>query len=62
MIDLKDALAKGIDDFWTVRTNAIFLKIIYPVVALVLAQLTLNNNLSHLFFPLAAGLAAGTGC
>jgi hypothetical protein len=54
--DLKDALAKGIEDFWAVPTHAIFLSIIYPVAALVLAQLTLNN-LVHLFFPLAAGFA-----
>src|SRR5215467_1844919 len=56
MTDLKDALAKGIEDFWAVPTHAIFLSIIYPVAALVLAQLTLNN-LMHLFFPLAAGFA-----
>lgn len=56
MADLKDALAKGIEDFWAVPTHAIFLSIIYPVAALVLAQLTLNN-LMHLFFPLAAGFA-----
>jgi uncharacterized membrane protein len=54
MADLKDALAKDIEDFWAVPTHAIFLSIIYPVAALVLAQLTLNN-LVHLFFPLAAG-------
>src|SRR5262252_1436985 len=54
--DLKDALAEGIDDSCAVPTHAIFLSIIYPVVALVLAQLTLNNLL-HLFFPLAAGFA-----
>jgi uncharacterized membrane protein len=54
--DLKDALAKGIEDFWAVPTHAIFLSVIYPVAALVLAQLTLNN-LVHLFFPLAAGFA-----
>jgi uncharacterized membrane protein len=56
MADLKDALAKGIEDFWAVPTHAIFLSIIYPVAALVLAQLTLNSLL-HLFFPLAAGFA-----
>jgi uncharacterized membrane protein len=57
MADVKDALAKGIEDFWAVPTHAIFLCIIYPVAALVLAQLTLNNSLLHLFFPLAAGFA-----
>jgi uncharacterized membrane protein len=55
--DLKDVMAKGIKDFWAIPTHAIFLCIIYPVAALVLAQLTLNNNLLHLFFPLAAGFA-----
>jgi len=33
--DLKDALAKGIEDFWAIPTHVIFLSIIYPVVALV---------------------------
>jgi uncharacterized membrane protein len=56
MIDLKDALAKGIEDFRAMPTHVIFLSIIYPVGALVVAQLTLND-LVHLFFPLAAGFA-----
>src|ERR1700709_568707 len=30
MSDLKDALAKGIDDFWAFPTHVIFLSIIYP--------------------------------
>jgi uncharacterized membrane protein len=55
MADLKDALTKGIDDFWAVPTHAIFLSIFYPIATLVLAQLALNNNLFHLFFPFAAG-------
>jgi uncharacterized membrane protein len=54
--DLKDALAKGIDDFRAMPTHAIFLGIIYPVGAIIVAQLTLND-LFHLFFPLAAGFA-----
>jgi uncharacterized membrane protein len=56
MTDLKDALAKGIEDFRAIPTHAVFLSIIYPVGALVVAQLTLND-LVHLFFPLAAGFA-----
>jgi len=56
MVDLKDALAKGIEDFRAIPTHVIFLSIIYPVGALVVAQLTLND-LVHLFFPLAAGFA-----
>jgi uncharacterized membrane protein len=54
--DLKDALTKGIDDFRAMPTHAIFLSVIYPVGAIVVAQLTLND-LFHLFFPLAAGFA-----
>jgi uncharacterized membrane protein len=56
MRDLKDALAKGIEDFRAIPTHVIFLSLIYPVGALVMAQLTLND-LVHLFFPLAAGFA-----
>jgi uncharacterized membrane protein len=54
--DLKDALVEGIDDFRAMPTHAIFLSIIYPVGAIIVAQLTLND-LFHLFFPLAAGFA-----
>jgi uncharacterized membrane protein len=56
MMDLKDALAKGIEDFRAIPTHVIFLSIIYPVGALVVAQLNLIDLL-HLFFPLAAGFA-----
>ena len=54
--DLRDAITKGIDDFRAMPTHAIFLSIIYPVGAIIVAQLTLND-LFHLFFPLAAGFA-----
>jgi uncharacterized membrane protein len=56
MTDLRDALAKGIEDFREIPTHVIFLSLIYPVGALIVAQLTLND-LVHLFFPLAAGFA-----
>jgi uncharacterized membrane protein len=55
--DLKDALAKGIDDFRAFPTHVIFLSVIYPVVGLVLAGLTLSYDLLPLLFPLAAGFA-----
>jgi uncharacterized membrane protein len=57
MMDLKDALAKGIDDFRAFPTHVIFLSIIYPIVGLVLARLTLSYDLLPLLFPLAAGFA-----
>jgi uncharacterized membrane protein len=57
MSDLKDALAKGIDDFLAFPTHVIFLSIIYPIAGLVLAALTLSFDLVPLLFPLAAGFA-----
>jgi uncharacterized membrane protein len=55
--DLKDALAKGIDDFWAVPTHVIFLAIIYPLVGLFLARMTFGLHVMPLLFPLAAGYA-----
>src|ERR1700719_2607414 len=57
MSDLKDALAKGIDDFRAFPTHVIILSIIYPIVGLVLAGLTLSSDVLPLPFPLAAGFA-----
>src|ERR1700733_7739599 len=36
LVDLKDALARGIDDFEANRTDVIFLCVIYPIIGLVL--------------------------
>ena len=55
--DLTDALAKGIDDFRAFPTHVIILGIIYPIVGLVLAGLTLSYDVLPLLFPLAAGFA-----
>jgi uncharacterized membrane protein len=56
--DLRDALAKGVDDFWAMpRTNVIFISLIYPVVGLLLARLTFGYDLLPLLFPVAAGFA-----
>src|SRR5216684_533127 len=55
--DLKDAVAKGIDDFWAMPTHVIFLAIIYPLVGLFLARMTFGYGVVPLLFPLAAGFA-----
>ncbi|MBN8956461.1 MAG: DUF2189 domain-containing protein [Rhizobiales bacterium] len=55
--DLKDAVAKGIDDFWSMPTHVIFLAIIYPVIGLFLARMTFGYGVMPLLFPLAAGFA-----
>jgi uncharacterized membrane protein len=55
--DLKDAAAKGIDDFRVMPTHVIFLAIIYPLVGLFLARMTFGYHVVPLLFPLAAGFA-----
>lgn len=57
MADIKDALAKGLQDFGAYRTDVIFLCIIYPVAGLILARLAVGNDLLPLVFPLATGFA-----
>jgi uncharacterized membrane protein len=57
LVDLKEALAKGIDDFRAFPTHVIFLSIIYPIVGIALARLTLSYDFLPLLFPLAAGFA-----
>jgi uncharacterized membrane protein len=57
LADLKDALARGIDDFLVMPSHAVLLCLIYPLVALVLARLTMGYDVLPLFFPLAAGFA-----
>jgi uncharacterized membrane protein len=55
--DLKDALAKGIDDFRAMPTYSIFLIAIYPVLGLILLRLTFGYDLLPVVFPLLAGFA-----
>lgn len=55
--DLRDALAKGIDDFETYRTDVLFLCLVYPIIGLALAWLTIGNDALPLLFPLASGFA-----
>src|ERR1700674_3353748 len=55
--DLKDAVAKGIDDFRVIPTHLIFLAIIYPLVCLFPALMIASYDVVPLLFPLAAGFA-----
>jgi uncharacterized membrane protein len=55
--DLKDALVKGWNDFAAVPSHAVFLCVIYPVIGIALAALTLGYALVPLLYPLAAGFA-----
>lgn len=55
--DLKDALARGFDDFLAVPTHAMFLCVIYPVIGLALARLAFGYSILPLLYPLASGFA-----
>ena len=57
IVDLRDALARGIDDFAAMPTHAIFLCLIYPIAGLFLARLTLGYDVLPMLYPLAAGFA-----
>src|SRR6476646_10127208 len=55
--DLADALKKGYADFSAMPSHAVFLCVVYPVIGILLAGLTLGYALVPLVFPLAAGFA-----
>lgn len=55
--DLKEALARGIDDFKAMPTHAFFIALIYPVLGLFLARMTFGYDVLPLLFPLMSGFA-----
>jgi uncharacterized membrane protein len=55
--DLMNALSKGYADFSAMPSHAVFLCVVYPVIGIMLAGLTLGYALVPLLFPLAAGFA-----
>jgi uncharacterized membrane protein len=55
--DLRDALAKGFDDFMAMPTFSLFLVAVYPIVGLILFWLTFGLDMMQLVFPLIAGFA-----
>jgi uncharacterized membrane protein len=55
--DIKEALAKGLADFWAMPSHAVFLSILYPIVGLALVIMTSGQNLLPLLYPLLSGFA-----
>jgi len=55
--DLKEALAKGFDDFKAMPSHLILLVFIYPIVCLVLVRLFFGYDVLPLLFPLISGFA-----
>lgn len=55
--DLRWALARGVEDFGSSRTDVVFLCVIYPLIGLLLGRLAFGYDLLPLIFPLASGFA-----
>ena len=55
--DLGGILRAGVEDFWAMPTHVIFLVVIYPIIGLVLARVTMGEDLLGLAYPLVAGFA-----
>jgi uncharacterized membrane protein len=55
--DLRDALRKGLDDFWAMPTHVVFLCLIYPIVGLALGRAAFGADVVPLLYPLASGFA-----
>src|SRR5262249_11652892 len=53
--DLKDALARGIDDFKAMPSHAVFLCLIYPIVGVLLGAMLFGSGVMWLVYPLVAG-------
>ncbi|WP_439153781.1 DUF2189 domain-containing protein [Yoonia sp.] len=57
MSDLKMCLRKGLTDFGAMRTDVIFIVVIYPVIGALLTWVAINQELLPLVFPLVSGFA-----
>ncbi len=55
--DLTLALRKGYDDFLAMRTDVIFIVLVYPIIGLLLTWFAANQDLLPLVFPLVSGFA-----
>lgn len=55
--DIKDALSAGWRDFGAVRTDVVFLCLLYPLAGLVISRMAFDYGMIALVFPLIAGFA-----
>jgi uncharacterized membrane protein len=55
--DLRAALRKGVDDFMDLRSDVLFIVLIYPVIGVALATFAFNARLAPYIFPMASGFA-----
>lgn len=57
MDDLRAALRAGWDDFLALRSDVIFVVLLYPVIGLAMALAAFNANFAPYLFPMASGFA-----
>ena len=57
LADLNIALRKGLDDFISMPTHAVFVVLIYPIIGLVVARLAFGYSVLPLIYPIASGFA-----
>jgi uncharacterized membrane protein len=57
LVDLRDALQKGVADFGATRSDVIFLCLLYPIAGLVLGRAVFGSGMFPLLFPLVSGFA-----
>ncbi|HTZ69227.1 MAG TPA: DUF2189 domain-containing protein [Acetobacteraceae bacterium] len=57
LADVRLALAAGTRDFLAVRSDVIFLCVVYPLAGLALWRFAIGANMLHMLFPLLAGFA-----
>jgi uncharacterized membrane protein len=57
LADIKDVLKSGLRDYGTYRTDVLFICFIFPLIGLVLAQVTVRFGVLPLLFPLISGFA-----
>jgi len=57
LADIRDALARGVDDFLAIPTQLLFLGLIYPLVGLVAARAAWGGDVLPLLYPMVAGLS-----
>ena len=55
--DLREVLAKGMDDFYAMPTHAIFVCIVYPIIGFILARFIFGYSVLPLLYPLVSGFA-----
>ncbi|MEM8958401.1 MAG: DUF2189 domain-containing protein [Pseudomonadota bacterium] len=55
--DIRIALRKGLDDFMALRSDVIFMCLLYPLIGLCLSLFTFNAHLAPYLFPMASGFA-----